>query len=121
MTAATWLLFIAAIITMNLVGGRARRFIRSNAPFYARKNITIVGGSYGILLGIFVVVFLKFIDPPIIATFCAVVWGVLGLLYVGYFPDEIDIYRKAKQVGIVAVIFYMATLVVAFLSLNGRN
>jgi hypothetical protein len=45
MTVGNWALFIAAVLGLNVIGGKARALVRKNAPFYAVKNILIVGGN----------------------------------------------------------------------------
>jgi hypothetical protein len=108
---------VASALIMMSVAGFARRLVRTNAPFYATSNITIVGGVFGLAFAALVYLTMLMIGYSNWTFAFLALWGLASAKYIGYQPSEIDEFAKSDQTAVVASLVYIALIVTAFFAL----
>ncbi len=109
-----WALLVIAMAGLTIVGRKARAIVQHNAPFYAVKNIVIVGAGYGLLLAVGVFLVSRpgvlWSQVPIAGISLLAWWGLQSAGYVGFQPEPIDWEGKARQTAFAAMFIYVVAL-----------
>lgn len=115
-----WGEFFLSIIFMGILARWAGKMVRDNAPFYAKKNILVVGSVFGSAFGIIVHVLGKVVTPlegrSLLIAFILI--GLMLIKSICYKPDPIDWAHKTRQTAVSIGIFYLITSGILLL-LNG--
>ena len=111
-----WLTVVLFALMASVAIFYVRKFVRKNAPFYARMNILVVGATIGLSFELAAFAYSKFTSLPVYAFALLSVVQLAALFFIGHPPDSVDWTKKSRQTSnvaivcsaLVSVLFYLA-------------